>query len=126
MSVTNEVEPLPEQGRLTLSECVARWTKRDLDRFYRDVDIDLLAPAQTQESHWLCRTPLIKCKNRRTGEMTPMYRVLGRDISRQRIALILAQHEDPGKMTRIRTRCGVEHCINPYHLSVKQQRNKRH
>lgn len=109
----------------SLEQRIARWTPKELDEFYKDVDIDLHASVHEQDAHWLCRTPLIKRKNKRTGEMTPMYRVLGRQVSRQRITLILENQEDPVQMSRIRARCGVEFCINPYHLSVKHRARKR-
>ena len=109
----------------TLTQRIAHWTPKDLDQFYKDVDIDLRASVREQDSHWLCRSPLMHRKNKRTGEMTPMYRILGRPISRQRITLILENHEDPVQMSRIRARCGVESCINPYHLSVTRRPGKR-
>lgn len=121
------MEQQPQQQRLTLTERLAQWGREELDAFYRDVDIvEPQLPVRHQEAHWLCRAPEMQLKSKRTGEMTPMYR-LGRSYySRQRIALILELHQDPEKKSRIRTQCGVEECINPYHLRVvAKKRNKQ-
>lgn len=102
----------------TVQSLVEAWSVTELDAFFADVDFpEPDCDVRSDRAHWLCRSSECKKKNRQ-GEVTAMYRMGGQKISRQRITYILEMHQDPIQMARLKTRCGVEQCINPYHLEL--------